>query len=155
MLKLISWNVNGIRACQQKGGPGRTADSPPADILCLQETKARPEQVELDGLEDYRASWHSAERKGYSGVLVLSRRPALASRPGFDDEIRRRFRLEDRFGDSDSEGRLLTLEFDNFFLVTVYTPNSKGDLSRLELRIRPGIRPSWPIAWPWTKPNRC
>ena len=134
MLKLISWNVNGIRACQQKGGLAELLTAHRPDILCLQETKARPEQVELDGLEDYRASWHSAERKGYSGVLVLSRRPALASRPGFDDEIRRRFRLEDRFGDSDSEGRLLTLEFDNFFLVTVYTPNSKGDLSRLELR---------------------
>ena len=134
MLKLVSWNVNGIRACQQKGGLDNLLAVCRPDILCLQETKAQQDQVELDNLKDYQATWHSAERKGYSGVLILSRQPALSFRVGFSEKIRARFHLEDQFGDSNAEGRLLTLEFADFYLLTVYTPNTKGDLGRLKLR---------------------
>ena len=134
MLKLASWNVNGIRACWQKGGLQAFTDTFQPDILCLQETKAQPEQIDLEGLEEYQAVWNSAERKGYSGVLVLTKKPYLKTIANFEPELAGRFQLEDRFGNSNTEGRLLTIEFETFYLVTVYTPNSKGDLSRLGLR---------------------
>lgn len=134
MLKLASWNINGIRACWQKGALQAFLKDFQPDILCLQETKAQADQITLEGLDEYQTVWNSASRKGYSGVLILSKRPFLNSQANFSQDLAHNFSFQDQFGDSNDEGRLLTLEFENFYLVTVYTPNSKGDLSRLGLR---------------------
>ena len=136
MIKLSSWNVNGLRACWNKGGLQKFIGSVQPDILCLQETKALPEQIELEGLDEYQLVWNSALRKGYSGTLILSKRDFLSSSLNFSDDIAQNFKLEDQFGNTNNEGRLITLEFADFYLVTVYTPNSKGDLSRLDLRFK-------------------
>ena len=122
-MKLISWNVNGIRAVLGKGFPEFVAAENP-DILCLQETKARPEQVELP-LEfgGYHASWDSAEKPGYSGVAVFSRSRPLSVRKGLGHD------------DHDREGRVLTLEYEDFILVNVYTPNAQDELRRLPYRL--------------------
>lgn len=122
-MKLISWNVNGIRSCLGKGLPEFLAGVSP-DILCLQETKARPEQVELP-LEfgGYHAEWNSAEKAGYSGVAVFSREKPIAVHHGMGH------------ADHDREGRVLTLEFPDFQLVNVYTPNSQDGLRRLPYRM--------------------
>lgn len=118
-MKLISWNVNGIRACLTKGFLESMRQYNP-DIICLQETKAHKEQVDLQ-LEEYPYHyWNSAERKGYSGVAVFSKIKPLTVTYGI--------------GVLDEEGRVITLEFDDYYLVTVYTPNSKGDLSRVDFR---------------------
>ncbi|MGB1130682.1 MAG: exodeoxyribonuclease III [Haloferula sp.] len=122
-MKLISWNVNGIRACLGKGLPEWLAESSP-DILCLQETKARPEQVELP-LEfgGYRDYWNSAEKAGYSGVATFSRHEPLSITKGIG------------ITEHDTEGRVITLEFDDFQLVNVYTPNAQNELRRLPYRM--------------------
>jgi len=119
--KIISWNVNGIRAALKKGFADFVAAEQP-DVLCLQETKAQPEQVELD-LPGYSAHWHSAEKKGYSGVLILSRVEPLQVRRGLGD-------LRD-----DPEGRCITAEYEDFHVVGVYTPNAQRDLARLPFRM--------------------
>ena len=122
-MKLISWNVNGIRACLKKGlGDFLASESP--DIFCVQETKARPEQVELP-LEfgPYHAEWNSAEKPGYSGVAVFSLGKPLSVKHGMGDE------------QHDREGRVLTLEFKDFRLVNVYTPNAQNELRRLPYRM--------------------
>jgi exodeoxyribonuclease-3 len=119
-MKFISWNVNGIRAALKKGLREFLLGAD-ADIVCLQETRARPEQVALD-LPGYRAYWNAAERKGYSGVLMLARREPLSVRPGMGHV------------DHDREGRVLTLEYADFFVTTVYTPNSRRGLTRLAYR---------------------
>lgn len=120
-MKLISWNVNGIRAVLKKGFLDFVKQENP-DIICVQETKAHPEQVDLV-LEDYSHHfWNSAEKKGYSGVAVFSKKEPLSVSYGVGIE------------EHDDEGRILTLEFEDFFLVTVYTPNSKRELLRLEYR---------------------
>lgn len=136
MLKLSSWNINGLRACLNKGGLQAFVAAFEPDILCLQEIKATPEQVDLSTLAAYEPVWNPAERAGYSGTLVLTKKKFLRSANNFPKDISGEFKLADRFGDTNAEGRLITLEFENFNLVTVYTPNSKGDLSRLELRQR-------------------
>lgn len=118
-MKLISWNVNGIRSVLGKGFLEFLKQENP-DIICLQETKAHPEQVDLK-LENYPYHyWNSAERKGYSGVAIFSKIKPLTITYGI--------------GLLDEEGRVITLEFDNYYLVNVYTPNSKGDLSRVDFR---------------------
>ena len=119
-MKLYSWNVNGIRACLKKGFLDFVAEHAP-DILCLQETKAQPEQVDLE-LEGYHPSWNSAQKKGYSGVAVFTKREPLSVSRGIGVERH------------DSEGRVLTLEFDDLYLVDVYTPNAQRGLTRLEYR---------------------
>ena len=134
MLKLISWNINGLRACLKKPDFQQFLETEQADVICLQEIKAQAEQVETNLFDDYQVVWNSAERKGYSGTLVLSKLPILASRLNFDDQLAANYQLTDRFGQTNEEGRVITVEFDKFYLVTVYTPNSKGDLSRLKLR---------------------
>lgn len=122
-MKLLSWNVNGLRAVLGKGFPDFVSAERP-DILCLQETKARPEQVELPlELGGYRAYWNSAEKPGYSGVAVFTRVPPLAVTCGMD------------LPEHDTEGRVLTLEFADFILVNVYTPNSQDELRRLDYRM--------------------
>lgn len=133
-MKLYSWNVNGIRAVLKKGlfYPFLEAHRP--DILCLQETKAERGQIEID-LADYHEYWNSALKKGYSGTAIFSRQKPLNVINGFPDEFAQRFKFADELQrDAADEGRVITAEFDKFFVVTVYTPNAKDDLSRLKLR---------------------
>ena len=135
-MKLFSWNVNGIRAVINKGEFARFISTYNPDIVCLQETKASPSQVEVD-LPEYTEHFYSAAKKGYSGTAVFSKTPAHCYRDGFPNGIVQRFQLTgDRYGDPNNEGRIIAAEFDDFWLVTCYTPNSKGDLSRLNLRQR-------------------
>jgi len=134
MLKLFSWNVNGIRAVIKKGEFQKFIEKYHPDILCLQETKASQDQVEID-LEGYHEYWNSAEKKGYSGTAIFSKVEPLSVTNGFSDSLIKKYKLidgEDR--DSSTEGRVITAEFDKFFVVTCYTPNAKDDLSRVPLR---------------------
>lgn len=121
MIKLISWNVNGLRACCDKGFR-ETFQALDADFFCLQETKMQEGQLDLsfDGYESY---WNYAEKKGYSGTAIFTRRKPLSVTYGLDIE------------EHDREGRVITLEMDDFFLVTVYTPNSQDGLRRLDYRM--------------------
>ncbi len=119
-MKLISWNVNGVRAALKKGLLDFLAKEN-ADIVCLQETKAHPDDVE-EAWPEYEAHWNWAEKKGYSGVLTLSKTKPLSVSRGIG------------VADHDREGRVLTTEFADFFLVNVYVPNSKRELTRLPYR---------------------
>lgn len=122
-MKLISWNVNGIRAVLKKNFTDFVLEHDP-DFLCLQETKARPEQVELPlELGHYKTYWNSAEKAGYSGTAIFSKEAPLSERYGMGIE------------EHDKEGRVIALEYENYFIVTVYTPNSKNELLRLPYRI--------------------
>ena len=133
-LKLYSWNVNGIRAVIKKGTFQTFITSHQPDILCLQETKAKQGQAEID-LPDYTEYWNSADKAGYSGTAIFSRTKPLSVINGFADDIATKYDLAgDSYGDPAKEGRVISAEFDNFWVVTVYTPNSKDDLSRLNLR---------------------
>jgi exodeoxyribonuclease-3 len=135
-MRLYSWNVNGIRAVHKKGLFHAFLQAHQPDILCLQETKAERGQIEID-LPDYREYWNSAVRKGYSGTAIFSRQEPLAVVNGFPSEFAQRYSFADELErDSAEEGRLITAEFEKFYLVTVYTPNAKDDLSRLALRYR-------------------
>ena len=119
--KIISWNVNGIRAAQKKGFDAFIEKENP-DIICVQETKAHPEQVNI-GLDDYKYKyWNSAQKKGYSGTAIFSKIKPI--------EVEYNLNIDKH----DQEGRVITLYFNNYNLVTVYTPNSKRDLSRLAYR---------------------
>ena len=121
MLKMISWNVNGIRACMQKGFM-EFFEKENADIFCLQETKVQDGQVKLEPVGYYQY-WNYAQKKGYSGTAVFTKQKPINVSLGIGiDEL-------------DTEGRVLTLEFDSFFLVTVYTPNSQRELARLDYRM--------------------
>ena len=121
-MKLISWNVNGLRACVQKGFLDffREAD---ADIFCIQETKLQEGQISLE-LEGYDQYWNYAVKKGYSGTAVFTKRKPLHVAYGLGIE------------EHDREGRVITLEYPGFYLVTVYTPNSQNELARLDYRMR-------------------
>jgi len=122
-MKLLSWNVNGLRAVLGKGFDAFMAAERP-DVLCLQETKARPEQVPLPlELAGYHAYWNSATKPGYSGVAVFTRQEPLGSASGMGID------------EHDSEGRVLTLEYPDFTLVNVYTPNAQDELRRLPYRL--------------------
>ncbi len=121
-MKLISWNVNGLRACLQKGFMDYfTAQD--ADCFCLQETKMQPGQAELE-LTGYLEYWNSAVKKGYSGTAIFAKREPVSVRYGVGDP------------EHDQEGRVITLEYEDFFLVNVYTPNSQRELTRLDYRMR-------------------
>lgn len=128
-MKICSWNVNGLRSVLGKGFLDYLEVEQP-DFLCLQEIKAMPDQVDLDLPDGYRAIWNSAERKGYSGTMVICRHEPLM--------------VTNRIGvtQGDIEGRTQTLELEDFFLVNVYTPNVRGDLSRLDFRTR-----EWDVAF--------
>ena len=119
-MKLISWNVNGIRACLTKGFEDifKKLD---ADIFCIQETKCQPEQIKLE-FEGYTSYWNSAEKKGYSGTAIFTKQKPLNVTYGIGIE------------EHDKEGRVITLEFEKFYMVDIYTPNSKRELERLEYR---------------------
>ncbi|HBT75907.1 MAG TPA: exodeoxyribonuclease III [Planctomycetaceae bacterium] len=120
-MKLISWNVNGLRACLGKGFLDTLKTLDP-DIMCLQETKMRREQAEID-LKGYREYWNSAVKKGYSGAAVFTKQRPLGEHYGIG------------MTQHDQEGRVITLEFKTFILVNVYTPNSRAELERLEYRM--------------------
>lgn len=121
-MRLLSWNVNGIRAVANKGFLDWLARGQ-ADIVCLQETKARPEQVtHIDWPGDYERFWNSAEKPGYSGTAIFTKAAPLAVTYGIGHE------------DHDREGRVITAEYEKFFLVNVYVPNSKRELTRLPYR---------------------
>ncbi|MBC3938193.1 exodeoxyribonuclease III [Anaerotruncus massiliensis (ex Liu et al. 2021)] len=120
-MKLISWNVNGLRACLGKGFLD-FFNAENADVFCLQETKMQPGQADLD-LPGYEQYWNSAVRKGYSGTAVFTRIPPLSVAYGIG------------LPEQDSEGRAITLEFGDFYLVTVYTPNAQRELTRLDYRM--------------------
>ena len=133
-MKVYSWNVNGIRAVLKKGVFQSFLKEHDPDILCLQETKAERGQVEID-LPGYQEYWNSAVKKGYSGTAIFSKREPLSVTNGFPKDFTRRFKFADELErDSAEEGRVITAEFEKYFVVTVYTPNAKEDLSRLALR---------------------
>jgi len=133
-LNMYSWNVNGIRAVIRKGDFQAFVAAHQPDILCLQETKAKEGQAKPD-LPDYREFWCSADKAGYSGTAIFTRTEPLEVVRDLPADIAERFHLAgDGYGDANREGRVLAAEFEGFWLVTVYTPNSKGDLSRLGLR---------------------
>ena len=122
MKKLISWNVNGLRACVQKGFTEyfKKADT---DIFCIQESKLQEGQIDF-APEGYHAYWNYAEKKGYSGTAIFTKEEPLSVAYGIGIE------------EHDHEGRVITLEFDNFYMVTVYTPNSQNELARLPYRMK-------------------
>ena len=120
-MRLISWNVNGLRACLNKGFLDFCALAD-ADVICLQETKMRPEQADFP-LEGYYRFWNSADKAGYSGTAVFTRRQPLSVTYDFGDDVHRH------------EGRVITAEYDSFYLVCCYTPNSKDQLARLDYRM--------------------
>lgn len=130
-IKIVSWNVNGIRACIKKGAFLDFIKKEDPDILCLQETKAAQGQAEID-LPQYEEYWNSAERKGYSGTAIFTKQKPLSVLLDMPDVSKDA--LADGFGDTLQEGRVLTLEFEDYFFVTVYTPNSKQDLARKTFR---------------------
>ncbi len=133
-MKIYSWNVNGIRAVVKKGEFQRFVEAQRPDILCLQETKAERGQIEID-LKGYHEYWNSAVKKGYSGTAVFSKEEPIAVVNGFPKDFAARFKFADELErDSSEEGRVITAEFPKLYVVTVYTPNAKDDLSRLALR---------------------
>lgn len=134
-MKIFSWNVNGIRAVMKKGNFLPFIERFQPDILCLQETKANHEQVEVD-LPEYDEYWNSAERKGYSGTAIFTKRAPENVLIGLPEDIKAKYELADAYGDTTKEGRVLTLEFENFYVSTVYTPNAKDDLSRIPMRLQ-------------------
>jgi exodeoxyribonuclease-3 len=121
-MKFISWNVNGIRACVQKGFLDFFKEMD-ADIFCLQETKLQEGQISLD-LEGYHQYWNYAEKKGYSGVAMFSKQEPISVSYGINKE------------EHDKEGRVITLEFEGFYAITCYTPNSQQELARLDYRMQ-------------------
>lgn len=120
-MKMVSWNVNGLRACVTKGFLDYFKETQ-ADIFCVQETKLQEGQIQLDLGEEYLQYWNYAEKKGYSGTAIFSKIKPLSVHYGMEENY-------------EPEGRMITLEFDHFYLVTVYTPNAKRDLSRLDYRL--------------------
>lgn len=132
-MKIYSWNVNGIRAVHKKGlfDPFIAEHQP--DVLCLQETKAEEGQSPID-LPEYEEYWHSAERKGYSGTAIFTKIEPIQAIYGLPEDIVAQYKLTDNYGDTTKEGRVITLEFDNYYVSSVYTPNAKDDLTRLSVR---------------------
>jgi len=121
-MKLISWNVNGLRACVQKGFLDYF-NKVDADIFCIQESKLQEGQINLE-LEGYHQYWNYAEKKGYSGTAIFTKVEPLSVTYGINIE------------DHDKEGRVITLEFNDFYMVTVYTPNAQEKLARLDYRMK-------------------
>ena len=121
-MKLISWNVNGLRACLGKGFLDFVNDSG-ADVICLQETKMQPEQADFD-LPGYHRYWNSADKKGYSGTAIWAKTPALSVRYGLEQDLH------------NHEGRAITLEYPGFYLVNLYVPNAQNELARIDYRMQ-------------------
>jgi len=125
--------MNGIRAVERKGllQPFITNHQP--DVLCVQETKAQPEQINVD-LPDYFEYYYSAEKKGYAGTAILTKEEPLQVINGIPEDIAQNYQLADAYGDTTKEGRVMVVELENFYISTVYTPNAKDDLSRIPMR---------------------
>jgi exodeoxyribonuclease-3 len=132
-MKLLTWNVNGIRAVHKKNLFVPLIESVQPDVICLQETKALQHESPLD-LPDYHEYWNSAQKKGYSGTAIFTKEKPISVMYDFPELITKKYHLIDQYGDPNTEGRVIAVELENYFVVTVYTPNSKGDLSRLGLR---------------------
>lgn len=133
-MKLVSWNVNGIRAVHRKGLFVPFVKEQKPDFILLQETKAEQHQSEVD-LPDYEEYWNSATKKGYSGTAIFAKHKPKSVVLGLPDDLVKRHGLkDDGYGDPAAEGRVIALEMDGFYVVSVYTPNTKDDLSRLTLR---------------------
>jgi len=133
-VKIYSWNVNGIRAVVRKGELQKFMAKHKPDILCLQETKAEQGQSEID-FEGYEEYWNSATKKGYSGTAIFTKIKPLKVINGFPEDFSKKYKFVDsETRDAANEGRVIAAEFDKFYLVTVYTPNAKDDLSRVPLR---------------------
>jgi exodeoxyribonuclease-3 len=133
-MKIYSWNVNGIRAVHNKNLFVPFVEKHQPDILCLQETKAQQDQspVTIPGYEEF---WNSAEKKGYSGTAIFTKIKPLNVTNGLPEDIVAKYKVHgDTYGDPNKEGRVITAEFDKFFVVGVYTINTKDDLSRLPIR---------------------
>src|SRR3989344_747548 len=140
-MRVYSWNVNGIRSVLAKGALQDFINEHSPDILCLQETKAERGQVEID-LPEYREYWNSAAKKGYSGTAIFTKVEPNQVVNGLPKEIITKYKVHgDVYGDSKKEGRVITTEFEKFFVVNVYTINIKDDLSRL------GLRQAWDRAF--------
>ncbi len=133
-MNIISWNINGIRAVHRKGLFVPFIEKYQPDILCLQETKAHEHQSEVD-LPEYEEYWNSATRPGYSGTAIFSKTKPLSVALDLPEKIAKAYDMSgDEYGDPNTEGRVTTLEFKDFYIATVYTPNAKDDLSRIPLR---------------------
>jgi exodeoxyribonuclease-3 len=132
-MRIATWNVNGIRAVHKKGLFLPFVKEVKPDVLCLQETKAQQHESPID-LPDYEEYWNSAEKKGYSGTAIFTKEKPLAVLLDFPSEIVKKYTLKDGYGDLSKEGRVIAAEFPEHFVVNVYTPNAKDDLSRLPMR---------------------
>lgn len=133
-MKLYSWNVNGIRAVIRKELFTPFLESEQPDVVCIQETKAQPEEIQTNA-DGYQTYINSAVRKGYSGTAILSRNEPIRTEHNLPADLITKYELtEDKYGDANAEGRVLMAEFEQLYLVTVYTPNAKDDLSRIPLR---------------------
>ena len=136
-MKIYSWNVNGVRAVEKKGLFKAFLDAHQPDVLCLQETKAQPEQVEENFAAvypEYEQYWHSAEKKGYSGTAIFTKVSPVEVHYGLPMDIASKYVLEDSYGNTTNEGRVLVAEYETHYVATVYTPNAKDDLSRIAMR---------------------
>lgn len=132
-MRLVSWNVNGLRGLHNRGLFVPFIQKVKPDVLCLQETKSEQGQAILD-LAEYEEYWNSAKRKGYSGTAIFTKLKPHSVLLGFPDDLREKYKMEDGYGDANTEGRIVAIELDDFYVVDVYTPNSKPDLSRLQFR---------------------
>ena len=137
-MKIFSWNVNGIRAVEKKGALADFLARKNPDIVCFQEIKIDAEQIAKENFDEkypeYLKFWSHAERKGYAGTAIWSKVAPKTVLTNFPEAILAKYNLHDNFGDAASEGRICAAEFDDFWLLTVYTPNTKNDLGRLKLR---------------------
>lgn len=133
-MRIYSWNVNGIRAVLRKDLFQPFIDAEQPDILCLQETKAQPGEAVID-LPGYTEFWNSADKKGYSGTAIFTKEKPISVSTDLPADLLERYDMtKDDYGNPNTEGRVLVAEYEKFFLMTVYTPNAKDDLSRVELR---------------------
>ena len=133
-MRIVSWNVNGIRAVHNKGVFVPFLKEYKPDIVCLQETKAEQAQSPID-LPDYEEFWSSAKKKGYSGTAIFTKRTPENVLFGLPKDLVKKYKFEeDGYGNPNDEGRVIAADIGDFYVVSVYTPNSKGDLSRLPLR---------------------
>lgn len=134
-MKIYSWNINGIRSAQKSGFLDEFIKKENPDILCLQETRASGAREVF--LEQYEKYWNDGEKKGYSGTAIFSKVKPLSTRNDLPEDVAEKFGIaKDEYGNPNNEGRVITAEFEDFFLVNVYVPNAKDDLSRIPLRYK-------------------
>lgn len=133
-MRIYSWNVNGIRAVEKKGALAEFITKENPDVICFQEIKAHVADLDIE-YPEYEKFWYSADKKGYSGTAIWTKIAPRSVSYGLPESLIDEYKLDsDAYGDPSNEGRVMSMEFDDFTLVTVYTPNSKADLTRLQLR---------------------